>query len=437
MALRYTLKLIFAYITRFKGIIFLGIIIGIFVFLSLNIFIPKISQESKEVIGVTGRFRPDNLPREILLLISQGLTKTENANTEPCLAQSWESPDKGKTWIFKLKDNIYWQDDTQVTSYDIDYEFSDVSVEKPDDKTLIFTLEKGPYSPFPTVLSKPVFKKGLLGTGEWKVKKISIVNTYVQELVLTKDKNTLYYKFYPTIDRTKLAYKLGKIDQIIDILDPSPFDSWNNSITTANFERSQVVTIFFNTQDKYLSDKSVRQALFYAIDKDHLGERTESPINPDSWAYNPQLKSYDYDTSKSDQLLEKLPDEMKDNMEVKLVSTPTLLPIAEKISNDWEVIGINTHILVSSIIPTEFQAFLTIFDIPEDPDQYPIWHSTQSETNISKFTNPRIDKLLEDGRIELNLEERRKIYLDFQRFLVEEVPAAFLYHPNYFTIKRR
>ena len=76
-------------------------------------------------------------------------------------------------------------------------------------------------------------------------------------------------------------------------------------------------------------------------------------------------------------------------------------------------------------------------DIPKDPDQYSLWHSTQTSTNVSRLANPRIDKLLEDGRIELDQETRKKIYLDFQRFLVEEVPAVFLYHPEYYTIKRK
>ena len=53
-------------------------------------------------------------------------------------------------------------------------------------------------------------------------------------------------------------------------------------------------------------------------------------------------------------------------------------------------------------------------DIPKDPDQYSLWHSTQTSTNISHLKNARIDKLLEDGRTELDQEIRKKIYLDFR-----------------------
>jgi peptide/nickel transport system substrate-binding protein len=92
---------------------------------------------------------------------------------------------------------------------------------------------------------------------------------------------------------------------------------------------------------------------------------------------------------------------------------------------------------VISQIPSDYQAFLAIFDIPDDPDQYSMWHSTQTATNITHYQNPRIDKLLEDGRSEINIDARKKIYFDFQRFLVEDSPAAFLYYPTTYSIGRK
>ncbi|MGB9637438.1 MAG: peptide-binding protein, partial [Microgenomates group bacterium] len=68
-------------------------------------------------------------------------------------------------------------------------------------------------------------------------------------------------------------------------------------------------------------------------------------------------------------------------------------------------------------------------------DQYSFWHSTQSN-NLSGFKNFRIDKLLEDGRKTLAEEERKNIYFDFQRFLVEESPVVFLIHPTVYCVSR-
>ena len=50
--------------------------------------------------------------------------------------------------------------------------------------------------------------------------------------------------------------------------------------------------------------------------------------------------------------------------------------------------------------------------------------------------NPKIDKLLEDGRKENNKEERKEIYHDFQRFLVEDCPAVFLHELATYSISR-
>ncbi|HLD24400.1 MAG TPA: hypothetical protein VJB96_00640, partial [Patescibacteria group bacterium] len=75
-------------------------------------------------------------------------------------------------------------------------------------------------------------------------------------------------------------------------------------------------------------------------------------------------------------------------------------------------------------------------DVPSDPDQYPFWHSTQSQTNVTGYSNVKIDKLLEDGRSELDQEKRKLIYADFQRRLVEDAPAIFLYYAKLYSIKR-
>ena len=435
---RFSLRLVFAYLSRFKGLIFLGIIMGIAIFFLARLISLTMLKGKTERIGVMGRYHSDNLPEEILDLVSDGLTKTgEEGIIEPSLASSWETPDKGKTWIFHLKKDTLWQDGKTVESQSLLYEFSDVEIEKPDASTIIFKL-KEPYVPFPAAVSKPTFRKGLLGVGEWKVENILVSGSFVETITLVnaaKDKKI--FKFYPTIERTKLAYKLGEVDNLQGLLHPQPFDTWKNAEVVKSSDKNQAVVLFFNTQDSLLSEKAIRQALTYAINKESFGERSLGPISPNSWAFNPQVKEYSYDPNRAQELIDELELEAKKNLEIKLVSAAHLLPTAEQISKNWEEVGVKSLVQVSSIIPSEFQAYLTILDMPKDPDQYPLWHSTQSATNITKYTNPRIDKLLEDGRKELNIEERKKIYFDFQRFLLEDAPAAFLYHPTYFTVGRK
>lgn len=436
--LRYITRLIGAFLSRFKFLIILGIVLGIFFFFIINLIVPALTSLKTEKIGITGRFTPTTLPVKIAGQISEGLTKVSSSgDVEPALASSWETTDKGKTWTFKLAQGKTWQDTRDVTASDINYQFSDLKIERPDSKTLVFKLEN-PYSAFPVIVSRPVFKKGLLGTGEWKVKSINLAGGYVTQLILeNKVKERIIYKFYPTEERTKLAFKLGEINKIEGLLSPNPLDTWKNIKMEKESNTGEYVVIFFNTQDKALGEKNLRQALSYAIDKDALeGQRAISPISVDSWAYNPQVKQYDYDAEKAKKMVQELPKDTTDGLQIKLTTSPTLLPTAELIAKNWKDSGIDTKVEVVSSIPTDYQALLVIFDTPEDPDQYSLWHSTQTSTNVSRYQNPRIDKLLEDGRTQLSLEDRKKTYLDFQRFLLEDSPAAFLYYPYTYTISR-
>jgi peptide/nickel transport system substrate-binding protein len=97
---------------------------------------------------------------------------------------------------------------------------------------------------------------------------------------------------------------------------------------------------------------------------------------------------------------------------------------------------VQTTIETTDSIPTTFQLFLGDFTVPKDPDQYVLWHSDQVD-NITHYKSLRIDKLLEDGRKTVNVSDRQQIYNDFQKYLVDDAPAAFLYFPYEYTITRK
>ncbi|MBX4205808.1 ABC transporter substrate-binding protein [Candidatus Microgenomates bacterium] len=444
LKLRYYLRLFQAFLSRFKSILLLSIGVGVFVFLILVFVNPLLFDKKVEKIGRTGRFTTENIPNDVLSLVGEGLTKIdEKGNIYPALANSWEFEDDGKTWIFHLDQQKLWQDGKKVTSDTISYNFEDVNIERPNTQTIIFHLKES-FAPFPSVVSTPIFKKGFLGTGQWKVTKLSLVGNYLEYITLQNNSgNKKVIRFYPTEDQTKIAYKLGEINKIEDVIDPAPLDTWNTARLTQQIPANRYVAVFFNMQDPLFNDnnsrdrKSFRQALSYAIDKDSLSQnRALGPISPESWAFNPQIKDYSYDKKRADELLD-MTEDAKKSTTIKLTTTSTLLPIAEKIVKNWNDLGIKASVIVTSGIPTEYQAFLAIYDSPYDPDQYVTWHSSQQATNISKYASPRIDKLLEDGRLETDKNARKKIYLDFQRFLLEDAPAAFLYHPVSYTIERK
>ncbi|OGM29819.1 hypothetical protein A2801_00250 [Candidatus Woesebacteria bacterium RIFCSPHIGHO2_01_FULL_41_10] len=436
---RYWVRFLTTFIVRFRAVLFIGIIIGLLLFAVLRVVLPSVVGNEVERIGLTGRFHTESLPTEILSLVGQGLTSVnDTGEVQPALAEKWETNSEGTEWIFVLKDGYKWHDGTLVTAGTVQYSFEDAQLERIDDKTVKFKLHS-PFAPFPTVVSRPTFKRGLLGTGEWKVRRLSLAGEYVSELVLANTTGDVkIFRFFPTEEQTKLAFELGEIDSIIDLLDPSPLNNWNTVKIEENIHKEQFVAVFFNTaKEPFADNKPLRQALSYATNKiDFPGPRATGPVSPQSWAYNSQVKEYEYDPQRAKELLLELGSEALETLEITLTTSPSLLGVAEKVASNWAEAGVVTNVQVVSAIPSDFQAFLAIYDIPNDPDQYAMWHSTQKSTNITGFESVRIDKLLEDGRLELDQNERKKIYLDFQRFLLEDAPAIFLFHPVTYSLER-
>ena len=168
--LHYWSIFISAFLSRFKLVLLGSVLLGVFVFL----FSSKMSRflaffQTGNTIGVVDKFNLDNLPLFIQQEISVGLTRLD-ANNQPIpgIATAWESQENGRVWIFHIG-NYKWQDGTKIQAKDINYQFKDAKKEVTDATTIKFTLNKDPYVPFPTAVTRPVFKRGLIGAGDWKV----------------------------------------------------------------------------------------------------------------------------------------------------------------------------------------------------------------------------------------------------------------------------
>ena len=66
-------------------------------------------------------------------------------------------------------------------------------------------------------------------------------------------------------------------------------------------------------------------------------------------------------------------------------TSDSFLELAETIAKDWEnVLDVDVDVKIINSIEPDFQAILIAQEIPLDPDQQALWHSTQ-ETNISHY----------------------------------------------------
>lgn len=442
--------LIKAYIKRWGGGFFIFFILGLGVFFSVRFlflnYFPKIPFFQQDSIGVVGAYTFDTLPNSITDLVSMGLTTiTKDGVVKPAVATSWKIENEGKKYTFILNKNVTFTDGTKLKSNLITYSFKDAVIERPDHNTIVFNL-KDNFSPFLVSISnsRPIFKEGYIGVGKYKIKNIKLNGNFIESLTLVSRENKYkikIYNFYPSQDALKLAFALGEITHAEGLSDTkfqdTSFSTFPNVKTQKTTNYRQLVTIFYNTKDKVLSDSKVRGALSYALPDTFVsGERNYGPFPTFSWAHSDIVFDRKHDISHAQLLLKAAFPDKKTDVSLILKTLPKYKDTAEKVKKAWEELGIKTKIEVVDTLPTTFQAFLGDFTVPRDPDQYILWHSDQ-EKNITRYSNLRIDKLLEDGRKITDRNERKKIYDDFQKYLLADSPASFLYFPYEYTIKKK
>ena len=419
---------------------------GIYRFFCSKIFLEILPNAfpflSKQSVGITGSYSIDDMPSTILSKVSQGLTKvSDNGQISPDVASSWKIEDNGKKYTFYLKRNIYFTDGTHLTSQKTNYKFRDAQIEYPNDYEIVFKL-KDAYSPFLVTVSRPIFKKGFVGLGNYKVSDLKLNGNFLSSIELnsdTKSPKNIKYTFFPTEDALKTSFVLGETSQILGIhnlqVKNKSFSSFKSVRTEKTLNQRQLITLFYNTQDPALSDKKIREALAFSIpDTFPQGQRNPSPFSPNSWA-NSNIGIYAQDIAHSKEILSSSAASKSSNLKFTLKSLTQYRDTAEILKDSFKKIGINVEIVDVQSVPDSFQMFLGDFNLSRDPDQYLLWHSNQN-SNITNYKNLRIDKLLEDGRKTSNVNERKKIYSDFQKYLLDDSPASFLYLPFTYDVSR-
>lgn len=438
--IHFKIELFWLYFKKHFASILIGlsILIFIFIFRQQIISLYNLPTLNPKIIGIEGRYTINNLPDEIANKISLGLTIL-NENQKPItssIVKSLEIQNNNKDLIFTLNDNIYWSNGKNFNAYDINYQIDGISI-IPVSNYVIKISSETEFTPLLTLLSKQLIKANFNGLGDYYVSKVSYQEGYIKTITLKPKDNKLSlieYRFYSNQQDVINAFKIGNVDEIRINSLPQEFNDWKKITISKKIETNEkYIAIFINTAK--ITNKQIRQALAYATPKTKdKNERCLGPISPNSWAYNPSIKEYNLNRTRAKELLG---EEKLEHLNLT-INNRQLLSLAEEIKNAWETtLGIPVSINIQNQIDTNnYDTLLTYGAITQDPDQYLFWHSTQTNTNITKLNNARIDKLLEEGRQINDQIERKKIYQEFQTFLLEESPAVFLSYPIVYTINR-
>ncbi|MFH1582271.1 MAG: ABC transporter substrate-binding protein [bacterium] len=124
------------------------------------------------------------------------------------------------------------------------------------------------------------------------------------------------------------------------------------------------------------------------------------------------------------------------------VEQEILLKIAKALRDQWKEIGVELNIkpyeisiLEQDVIkPRNYEMLLFGEVLGVIPDPFPFWHSSQVNDpglNLAGYKSTKSDKLLEENRQSMDETERKEKLEDFQEIIISDVPAVFLYSPQY------
>ncbi len=413
----------------------------------ISLWIPTITKPNEDIFieGYVGKFTKRNLPPQILDYISYGLVTTDvQGKPIPKAAESIESDGTGKKFTVKLRKDIKWHNGTPLLSTDLTYNLADVQIDRPDEHTLVFTL-KDSFAPFPTLLTGPLIKitssnDEVLGIGDYYLATEEYRQTqYITTIELRsvkKSPHIVRIKFYPTEQDAVTALKLGQI-QGLRITNSQEVRDWNNVVVYEKVIPKRFVGVFFQLKDNLVGGKEpiLRQALSAAIPDIPKELQFKGPFPPGSWAESSIESKYHSAPDKAKLLLDQYKKNNKgstQDLSITLSTLPAYKNTADHVALAWANIGVKTKINIVDKIPENFQALIIGQEIPADPDQYSLWHSTQKQSNITNYDfNKRVDKDLEDARKTINENVRKEKYADFEKQILEDVPVIYLYQPYY------
>ncbi|BAQ10320.1 peptide/opine/nickel uptake ABC transporter substrate-binding protein [Bacillus sp. OxB-1] len=428
--------------------------------------------------------------QEIDTLLYRGLTKPNEQNeVTPDLAESWSVSEDQLTYTFQLRKDAVWQDGESVKPEDVVFtlekildpstntpiagEFSEIAkVETTGDHEVRITLHK-PYPPLLDKLKVGIVPKHVLdgenlneteynrnpiGNGPFKLKEWKSDGTIILE------RNTRYYGQTPKLDEvvfkaipdanTRLVQlKAGEID--LAHLSPAQLKAVkeSDSFTLHELETADYRAILFNLDLDIFQDPKVRQAISLAVDREALvegvllekGEAAYGPLQK-SWVANPRTDLTGPDYKQAQELLENAGWKKNEDgilekdgkrFEFELVAPaqdPVRVALVNVVSQQLKRIGILAEpkpVDQNAVRYDGEEALLIGWGSEYDPDDhtYRLFHSSEigdGRYNFGKYRNLEVDRLLTAARTATDPEERKELYVRFQKELTQDPPYTFL-----------
>ena len=300
------------------------------------------------------------------------------------------------------------------------------------------------------------------GTGPFKLKEYRIGERIILE------RNDNYYRQKPHLDsiamnlaggQSMAMYENDEIDitgvglfDLDRVLDPTEELNVELVVAPPDFSISYVG---FNASMAPFDDPKFRQAMNRAVDKEliatevlsELVEPAYGILPPGFPGYNPELTGLDYDPEYARQLLD---ESMYADPATRPRIVVTVPGTGGTIGLDLEVViemwkqelGVEVEIqqvewatYLQDLNQSRFQAYAGLgwqADYPDPQDFLDVLFHTESSLNHGHYSNEAVDAILEEARIEVDVNRRVELYHEAEKMIVQD--AAWL--PLWYTGER-
>jgi peptide/nickel transport system substrate-binding protein len=431
------------------------------------------------------------------LLFNSLVTHDARMNIVPDLAENWETPDS-RTFIFHLRRGVKFHDGAALTAADVKFTFDSLlsgsvkslkrgtfpivqSVEAPDDSTVVFHLTE-PSASFLSNLARPamgIVRSGSgtdvarhpIGTGPFRF--VSMARD--EEIVLERNPDYFGGAGPGNIERVRFRVVPDEVVRALELRKGTADIGGVNSLTPdtalaltkqpdiyAEDQPGTVVAyVAFNFDDPILAHHEVRQALAYATDRATLiryllhsqAREASSLLPPSNWAYEPNVRQYDYDPAQANTLLDRAgyprgPGGVRFHVTLKTSTQESVRLLGEALADEWKRVGVALDLrpiedatFYSDIGRGSFQLYtLRWIGANNDPAIFDyVFNSKKMPpdgANRGHYRNPMVDSLIAQESVEMDQDKRKAILSELQKIIAEDEPYINLWHYDNVCVHR-
>jgi len=219
----------------------------------------------------------------------------------------------------------------------------------------------------------------------------------------------------------------------------------------------------FNHAHPFFKDQRVRQAIYYAIDRDQMvrtlqkgyGRVANSPVHPSLWQFNPALSGYAYDPGRARALLSDAGFTPGPGGVLQREGRPFRVKytfLSEKRYQDQGLMiqqflrQVGIEITLEPLERGDFfgryfnvanrdnveMIGLAWFNLvfPTQGELESNFRSTGATAKIFQYANPEIDELLNQANSAPDVEALRTIYFRVQDLILKDVPRVMTFRPD-------